>query len=74
MTPIRKLFSHFLHFFSGNALTVLLGLISFPILTRMLTREEYGILGLVSTTMLVLVALAKAGLSDGIIRYYKEYS
>jgi O-antigen/teichoic acid export membrane protein len=55
-------------------LSLLLGLISFPILTRLLTTEEYGILGLVSTTMLLTVAVAKAGLSDGIVRFYKEYS
>jgi len=30
-------------------------------------------MGLVTTTMLLAVALAKAGLSDGIIRLYKEY-
>ena len=31
-------------------------------------------MGLVSTTMLVGVAIAKGGLSDGVIRFYKEYS
>jgi O-antigen/teichoic acid export membrane protein len=36
--------------------------------------EEYGIMGLVSTTMFISVAIAKGGLSDGIIRFYKEYS
>ncbi|MDH5769299.1 MAG: oligosaccharide flippase family protein, partial [Nitrospirota bacterium] len=51
-----------------------MGLITFPILTRILTKEQYGILGLVTTTMLISVAVAKAGLSEGIIRFYKEYS
>lgn len=72
-SPLRKFFIQYGHFFTGNLLTLLLGFISFPILTRVLSREEYGIMGLVSTTMLISVALAKAGLSDGIIRYYKEY-
>jgi len=72
-TSKRKFFVQYGHFFTGNLLTLLLGFISFPILTRVLTREEYGVMGLISTTMLVAVALAKAGLSDGIIRYYKEY-
>lgn len=64
---------HYCHFFTGSALSLFIGLLSFPILTRILTREEYGILGLVSSTSLVMVAIAKSGLSDGIIRFYKEY-
>lgn len=74
MTSLRKFFIHYSHFVTGQALTLLLGLISFPLLTRILTREEYGIVGLVTTTLFFMVALAKAGLSDGIVRYYKEYS
>ena len=31
-------------------------------------------MGLVNTTLFLAVALAKGGLSDGIIRFYKEYS
>jgi O-antigen/teichoic acid export membrane protein len=52
----------------------LFSFITFPIFTRVLTKEQYGILGLITTTMLFGVALAKAGLSDGIIRFYHEYS
>ena len=52
----------------------LFSFITFPIFTRVLTKEQYGILGLVTTTMLFGIALAKAGLSDGIIRFYNEYS
>lgn len=74
MSSLRKFFLHYTHFLSGSSLTLLLGLISFPILTRILTHEEYGIMGLVNTTLFLAVALAKGGLSDGIIRFYKEYS
>jgi len=52
----------------------LFSFITFPIFTRVLTEEQYGILGLVTTTMYFAVAFAKAGLSDGIIRFYNEYS
>ncbi len=51
----------------------LFSLITFPIFTRLLTKEQYGIFGLVTTTMFFAVAVAKAGLSDGIIRFYNEY-
>lgn len=52
----------------------LFSLITFPILTRILTKEQYAIMGLITTTLFFGVAIAKAGLSDGIIRFYKEYS
>lgn len=74
MSQLNKLLKQFSHFFAGILLGQLFGLITFPILTRILTKEEYGILGLVTTTMLVAVAIAKAGLADGVIRFYKEYN
>ena len=74
MSSFRKFIRQFSHFFTGMVLGQLFGLITFPILTRVLTKEQYGILGLVSTTMLVGVAIGKGGLSDGVIRFYKEYS
>ena len=74
MSPFRKFIKQFSHFFSGMIVAQLFAFVSFPILTRVLTKEQYGILGLVTTTMLFAVAVAKAGLSDGVIRFYKEYS
>lgn len=53
---------------------MLLGLVTFPILTRLLGRDEYGVLGLVTTTVSIAVALAKGGLSDGIIRFHRDYA
>jgi O-antigen/teichoic acid export membrane protein len=74
MSPFRKFIKQFSHFFGGMIIAQLFAFISFPILTRVLTKEQYGILGLVTTTMLFAVAIAKAGMSDGVIRFYKEYS
>lgn len=74
MSSLRKLLLHFSHFFGGSAMIMLLGLVTFPILTRLLSREDYGILGLVTTTVSMAVAVAKGGLSDGIIRFYRDYS
>lgn len=71
---VRKFFVHYSHFFTGSALVQMLGLVSFPIITRVLSVEQYGILGLVTTTMFVMLCFAKAGLSDGIIRFYKQYA
>lgn len=74
MSSIQKLFSHFGQFFGTGMLLLLLGFITFPILTRLLSREEYGILGLVTNTIAIAVAIAKGGLSESIIRFYREYA
>lgn len=71
---VKKFFVHYSHFLTGSALVQMLGLVSFPIITRVLSVEQYGILGLVTTTMFVMLCFAKAGLSDGIIRFYKQCS
>jgi len=72
LNPLRKLAVQFSHFFLGTVSAQLIGLVSFPILTRVLTKEQYGILGLVTITMMVAVAVAKAGLAEGVIRFYRE--
>ena len=74
MAPIKKLAISFSHFVGGNVISLLLGLITFPILTRLLSRDDYGVLGLVTTTISMAVAFAKGGISDGIIRLYKEHT
>jgi O-antigen/teichoic acid export membrane protein len=74
MSPFRRFIKQFSHFFAGFGLGQLFGFLTFPILTRALTKEQYGVMSLVSTTMLLAVAVSKAGLSDGIIRFHKEYS
>src|SRR4030043_778697 len=74
MHPFRKFVKQFSHFFGGMITVQLFSFITFPIFTRVLTKEQYGILGLITTIMFFGVAIAKAGLSDGIIRFYSEYS
>ncbi len=53
---------------------LLLGLVSFPILTRVLSEDDYGVLSLIIVATSIAAAVAKTGLSDGIIRYYREFS
>ena len=74
MSPLKIFFTRFSHFLTGMGVAQLFGLLTFPILTRALTKEQYGVMSLINTTMLLAVAISKAGLSDGIIRFYKEYS
>jgi O-antigen/teichoic acid export membrane protein len=74
LKDVKRFFVHYSHFLMGNIGSVVVGIISFTIFTRILTREEYGIMGLVTFTMFFAVALAKGGISEGIVRYYKENS
>jgi O-antigen/teichoic acid export membrane protein len=49
------------------------GFISFPILTRIISVSDYGILGLVTTTILIATAIGKFGFVGSIIRFYAEF-
>jgi O-antigen/teichoic acid export membrane protein len=55
-----------------QGLTLLGSLISFPILTRMLSVGEYGALALVNTTATLLIALAKCGVATAFLRFYAQ--
>ncbi|MFK7890894.1 MAG: lipopolysaccharide biosynthesis protein [Granulosicoccus sp.] len=63
---------HFRNYLSAGVVGALLGLISFPLLTRSLSVQEYGLLGLVSATVTVFVSLSKLGLQSAIIRFFSE--
>ena len=56
-----------------QVLALTASLISFPVLTRVLTVSEYGVLGLCNTLLLFGVAFAKLGLQNSIVRFYAHY-
>lgn len=70
---LLKLFSQTSHYAAGNILAMVGGFISLPILTRVLSTAEYGILSLVSTTIWIALALAKGGLQESAVRFYVEF-
>lgn len=74
MSNFSTFFKRFGHFIFGGALGRLFGFVTFPILTRILSIEQYGMMSLVTTTTMIAVAFAKFGLTDGIIRFYSEFS
>lgn len=74
MSATRNLIRQFGHFFGGNALGLLLGFVSFPVLTRVLPQADYGALSLITASAAFAVAIAKGGLSDAIIRFYPDYA
>ncbi len=56
-----------------QVLALAASLISFPVLTRVLTVSEYGVLGLCNTLLLFGAAFAKFGLQNSIVRFYAHY-
>jgi len=53
-------------------LAALAGIITFPLLTRSLTVAEYGILGLITSSLTLFVAFGKLGMQHAVIRYYAQ--
>jgi O-antigen/teichoic acid export membrane protein len=52
----------------GNVLSLLAGLISFPIFTRMLNPADYGLMSLINLTSALCVIFCKGGLQQALIR------
>lgn len=69
-TARPSLATHFYRYGVGNLLILVAGFISFPVLTRLLSNEQYGIFGYFETWLLVLLALVKLGAQHSIIRFY----
>lgn len=61
---------HYLRYSSATILMMATGLVSFPVLTRLLDNTQYGILGYYETWVLMTVAVIKLGAQHAIIRLY----
>ena len=60
------------YYFAGQCLVLLAGFISMPIMTRLLSKEEYGLLNLVFLTTTLLGTIAHLGFAPAIARFYAE--
>ena len=65
-----SLATHYVRYSVSNALVLLVGFISFPILTRLLDNTQFGLLRYYETFMLLGVAIAKLGVPHAIVRFY----
>jgi len=72
MSEIRKMLRQSSHYLGGMVAAMAAGFLSFPILTRIFSVDDYGILGLVSTTIFVCLVFAKLGFQTSIVRFYSE--
>ncbi len=66
--------NHIRNYASAGMLASVAGLVTFPILTRNLSIEDYGLVGLVTASLTLAVALGKLGLQHSVIRYYAQSS
>ena len=63
---------HFRNYLSAGLIGSLIGLVSFPLLTRSLSVEEYGWLGLASATLTAFISFGKLGLQSAMLRFFSE--
>jgi len=73
MSSKRKLFLETSQFFWGEALIMLSGIISFPILTRVFSKEQYGIFSLIGVTITLLMTVSSLGVNRSLVRLYEKY-
>lgn len=60
-------------FFSGQAVLLIASFISFPILTRLLTKEDYGMMSIISLSLLIIESICSGGMRQSVQRYYGEH-
>ncbi|MRR22607.1 hypothetical protein EG830_06465, partial [bacterium] len=73
MTDGKKLFKQSSQYFLGQIAVMAAGFISFPVLTRIFSVENYGLLGLATTTIMLATAIAKVGSTNSTVRFFPEY-
>jgi O-antigen/teichoic acid export membrane protein len=71
-SPHKRLFVQASHYSVASLLSTLAGLISFPLLTRIFSVADYGVMNLISATLTAALALGKVGVQHAIIRYRTE--
>lgn len=72
MTELKTLLRHASHYLGGRVALMLLGFVSFPVLTRVFSVADYGSMSLVLKIILLLTVIGKFGLQNSVQRYYAE--
>lgn len=62
--------THFLRYSLGSVLVMLAGVVSFPVMARLLDYTQYGLLGIFDSVLLVLAAVFKLGGQHAALRFY----
>lgn len=68
----RQLLKHASYYTISNVLMMVAGLVSFPIITRLISVSDYGVMTLMSSLLGLAVACGKFGVQHAIIRFHAE--
>jgi O-antigen/teichoic acid export membrane protein len=70
----RDLVKDFVVYGFMSALSQMGGLLLLPLLTRILSMEEYGVVDIIATFVALVSVLMKLALPNGLVRYFVEYT
>ncbi|MEY4563797.1 MAG: hypothetical protein RLZZ618_3074 [Pseudomonadota bacterium] len=68
----RQLLQHASYYTVGNILMMVAGLVSFPIITRLVSVADYGLMTLMSSLLGIAVVFGKLGVQHAIVRFHAE--
>ena len=72
MSLQKKIFKQTSFYLIGEVLVLVGGFISFPIFTRLLSREAYGVMSLIGITLMLSETVFSGGLRHSVQRFYGE--
>lgn len=70
--PASKLIHHLRNYASAGVLSAVVGLVSFPLMTRNLSVADYGIVGLLTSSITLFIAIGKLGVQHSVIRFFAQ--
>lgn len=70
--PTNTILGHVRNYATAGLISAIVGVISFPIMTRNLSVDDYGIIGLITASTTLAVAFGKLGMQHAIVRFYAE--
>ena len=71
-SPLKRLLVQASHYGVTSLFTMIAGLVTFPLLTRLFSVADYGAMNLVAATLTISVAVGKVGMQHSILRYHTE--
>ena len=69
---MRELMKKFIEFAMGNGIVLIIGFISSPLITRIISKEEYGKASMFITVTSLMIVIITLGRDQGYIRYYND--
>jgi O-antigen/teichoic acid export membrane protein len=72
MSALKTLYRHSSHYLGGRIAVMLLGFASFPVFTRVFSVADYGIINLITNSVLLVTVVSKFGFQHAVQRYYPE--